>query len=436
MKSATPKVLHTVAGRPLLGHMVMTLKALQPSRLVVVVGRAQEQVAAYASGLDAAIAVQDPPKGTGHAAACARTALEGFAGDVLVLYGDNPLLTPATLEKLRAAKTKETALVLMGFRPHDPGPYGRLILNEEGGLEAIIEARDASDAQRRIGFCNAGGFLLDAGLLFDLLGGLSSDNAQGEYYLTDIVKGARARGLSCAAIEAPADDVMGVNNRAELADVERIYQARRRREAMLAGVTLADPDTVYFSADTILGEDVTVGQNVVFGPAVRVANTVTIKPFCHLEGVVVEEGAIIGPFARLRPGSVIGANAHIGNFVETKNARIGEGAKANHLTYLGDATVGAGANIGAGTITCNYDGFEKFKTEIGAGAFIGSNSALVAPVAIGDGAYVGAGSVITKDVSADSLAVERATQKEVDQWAARFRTRKRQEKAARQKEGK
>jgi bifunctional UDP-N-acetylglucosamine pyrophosphorylase/glucosamine-1-phosphate N-acetyltransferase len=308
-----------------------------------------------------------------------------------------------------------------------------LVLTKSGDLDAIVEARDTTPEQRAIGFCNAGGFLLDAALLFALLAELTPNNAQGEYYLTDIVKAARARNLRCVAVEVPAEDVLGVNTRVELADVERLYQKRRRIAAMLEGATLADPDTVYFSFDTKLGTDVSIGQNVVFGPAVTVANNVTIKPSCHLEGVKIAEGAIIGPFARLRPGSEIGRDVHIGNFVETKNAKLETGVKANHLTYLGDTRVGAGSNIGAGTITCNYDGFDKHHTEIGANVFIGSNSALVAPVKVGDGAYVGAGSVITKEVAPDALAVERSKQAEMDGWAAKFRARKRAEKEAKAK---
>lgn len=435
MKSTKAKVMHEVAGQPILGHMLATLKSLDAARSVVVVGKGpgQDDVANYARAMGAVTAIQDPPRGTGDAAKSAKSALDGFRGNVIVLYGDNPLLTAATLNKLLAAKADGVSLALMGFRPAEPAPYGRLVLGKSGDLEAIVEARDATPEQRGIGLCNAGGFLLDAELLFSLLADVKPDNAQGEFYLTDIVKLARARNLRCVAVEVPADDVLGVNTRAELALVEAIYQVRRRLAAMLAGVTLADPNTVYFSHDTKIGTDVSIGQNVVFGPGVTLAGNVTIKPFCHLEGVTVAEGAIIGPFARLRPGSEIGPGAHIGNFVETKNAKIGKGAKANHLTYLGDTKIGAGSNIGAGTITCNYDGFDKHHTEIGENVFIGSNTALVAPVKIGDGAIVGAGSVITKEVSPEALAVERAKQTEVDGWATKFRARKRAEKEAKAK---
>lgn len=432
MKSALPKVLHPVAGRPMLGHVMDTIKSIGADRIVVVTGKDHEAVNAFVAAQGGLSALQDPPKGTGHAALCAEAALQGYAGDVLVFYADNPLLTAGTLRKLFDAR-KHADVVLMGFRPSDPGPYGRLILNAQGGLEAIVEAKDANAEQARIGFVNAGGFALSAPLLFRLLKEVKNDNAQGEYYLTDIILGARQLGLQCAAIEAPTDDVRGVNNRNELADVEALYQARARSAFMAAGVTLTDPATVYFSFDTKLGCDVTVGQNVVFGPGVAIADNVTIKPFCHLEQCTVAEGAIIGPYARLRPGADIGRDAHIGNFVEVKNARIEEGAKANHLTYIGDARVGARANIGAGTITCNYDGFDKHFTDIGAEVFIGSNSALVAPVKINDGAYVGAGSVITKDVPGDSLSVERSKQIEIDGWASKFRARKKAEKAAKAK---
>jgi bifunctional UDP-N-acetylglucosamine pyrophosphorylase / glucosamine-1-phosphate N-acetyltransferase len=430
MKSATPKVLHTVAGEPILGHILRALKTLGAAKLAVVVGAKQSDIANYAQVLGAATAVQDPPLGTGDAARSALPALEGFAGDVLVLYGDNPLLTQATLEKLLAARAGGADLALMGFKPVDATPYGKLLLLANGDLDRIVENRDATAEQKKIGFVNAGGFLLDAKLLRELLGELKNDNAQREFYLTDIVAGARRRNLRCLAVEVPAEDVLGINSRVELALVESIMQRRLRERAMLNGATMTDPETVWLSCDTEIGRDVVIGPNVVFGPKVKVADNVTIKPFCHFEDCTIAEGAIVGPYARLRPGAVIGRDVHIGNFVEVKKAVIEEGAKANHLAYIGDARVGAGANIGAGTITCNYDGFDKHFTDIGAGVFIGSNSALVAPVKIKDGAYVGAGSVITKDVGGDALAVERSEQREIAGWAAKFRTKKRAEKAA------
>jgi bifunctional UDP-N-acetylglucosamine pyrophosphorylase / glucosamine-1-phosphate N-acetyltransferase len=431
MKSALPKVLHLIAGRPILGHILHTLKTLGAARSVVVVGAAEGQsaIADFARGAGASTAVQDPPLGTGDAARSALPALDGFSGDVMVLYGDNPLLTGETLRTLLAARQGGADLALMGFKPTDPAPYGRLIQLANGDLDAIVEARDCTPEQKRIGFCNAGGFLLDAQLLRTLLGELSNDNAQREFYLTDIVTGARKRKLRCVAVEVPADDVLGINSRVELAQVEAIMQARLREKAMLSGVTLIDPATVWFSHDTELGRDVNIGPNVVFGPKVKVADNVTIKPFCHFEDCTIAEGAILGPYARLRPGAVIGRDVHIGNFVEVKKSVIEEGAKANHLSYIGDARVGARANIGAGTITCNYDGFDKHQTDIGVDVFIGSNSALVAPVKIADGAYVGAGSTITKNVEKDALAVERADQRDVPGWAAKFRAKKRAAKS-------
>jgi len=436
MKSALPKVLHPVAGLPILGHILKALQSLGAARSVAVIGAMQSDIAGVAQMFGATTAVQDPPHGTGDAARSALPALEGFAGDVMVLYGDNPLLTEATLNTLLAARASGADLALMGFRPADAAPYGRLILLPNGDLDSIVEARDATPDQKRVGFCNAGGFLLDAKLLRTLLGELKNDNAQREYYLTDIVTGARKRDLRCVAVEVSAEDVLGINSRVELAQVESIMQRRLRERAMLNGATLIDPATVWFSHDTELGRDVTIGPNVVFGPKVKVADNVTIKPFCHFEDCTIAEGAILGPYARLRPGAVIGRDVHIGNFVEIKKSVIEDGAKANHLAYIGDARVGARANIGAGTITCNYDGFDKHFTDIGADVFIGSNSALVAPVKIGDGAYVGAGSVITKEVEKNALAVERGDQRQVPQWAAKFRAKKRAEKSAKKSKAK
>lgn len=428
MKSALPKVLHPVGGLPILGHILLTLKSLGVARSVVVTGAGQAGIDDLAHSLSAATAHQGAPLGTGDAARSALPALEGFTGDVMVLYGDNPLLTEGTLRTLLAARASGADLALMGFRPADPGPYGRLIQLSNGDLDHIVEARDATPEQRRVGFCNAGGFLLDVVLLRVLLGELENDNAQLEYYLTDIVAGARRRQLRCVAVEVPAEDVLGINSRIELAQVEAIMQRRLRAKAMLNGATLTDPETVWFSHDTQLGQDVSVGPNVVFGPKVVVADNVTIKPFCHFEDCTIGEGAIIGPYARLRPGAQIGRDVHIGNFVEVKKSIIEDGAKANHLAYIGDARVGARSNIGAGTITCNYDGFDKHFTDIGADVFIGSNSALVAPVRIGNGAMVGAGSVITKAVDANALALERSDQRQVDGYAEKFRARKRAQK--------
>ena len=434
MKSELPKVLHKVAGRSMVGHVVAAASALAPERIVVVVGPGMEDVAAEVA--PHATVVQESQLGTADAVMAARPLVEGFDGDVLVVYGDTPLVTPATLSRMTEARdgaSGDPAVVVLGMRPDDPGAYGRLIQGADGGLEAIVEYLDATEDQRAVTLCNAGLMAFDGRRLFALLDAIGNDNAKGEFYLTDAVAVARAAGHACRVVEASAEEVVGVNSRAELAAVERLMQHRLRAAAMAGGATLADPETVYFSHDTRLGRDVTVGQNVVFGPGVEVGDRVEIRPFCHLEEVRVASGALIGPYARLRPGADIGPDVHIGNFVEVKNARIDQGAKVNHLTYIGDASVGAKANIGAGTITCNYDGFFKSHTEIGAGAFIGSNSALVAPVTIGAGAIVGAGSVVTRDVPADALTVERSKQSVHEGWAAGFRTRRAAEKAARSK---
>ncbi|WP_448191397.1 bifunctional UDP-N-acetylglucosamine diphosphorylase/glucosamine-1-phosphate N-acetyltransferase GlmU [Azospirillum sp. sgz301742] len=429
MKSDLPKVLHRVAGRSMIGHVLAAVGALDPDRVVVVVGPGMEDVAAAVA--PAPTAVQESQLGTADAVRAAFGLLEGFSGDVLVLYGDTPLVTPATLRAMvdARAQASDPAVVVLGMRPDDPGAYGRLILDAAGGLEKIVEYLDASAEERAVTLCNAGLMAFDGARMADLIGRIGNDNKKGEFYLTDVVQIARAEGLACAVVEGSAQEVIGVNSRVELAEVEAIMQRRLRRTAMENGATLADPDTVYFSFDTHLGRDVVVGQNVVFAPGVRVGDGVEIKPFCHLEQVTVDQGAILGPYARLRPGAVIGADAHIGNFVEIKNATVEPGAKVNHLTYIGDARVGAKANIGAGTITCNYDGFGKYHTDIGEGAFIGSNSSLVAPVSIGAGAIVGAGSVVTQDVAAESLAVARGRQQTYPGWAADFRDRKRREKA-------
>ncbi len=424
MKTELPKVLHKLAGRPMINHVLANLAPLDCERIVVVIGPGMEGIAAAVA--PHATALQAEPLGTGHAVLAARKALQGFAGDVLIVYGDCPFITGATIGKLIARRraTDHPAVVVLGMRPADPAQYGRLIVGADGLLEAIVEYRDANAEQRAITLCNSGVMAIDGKRLFALLDRVGNANAKGEYYLTDIVALARADGAACAVVEAPADELIGINSRAELAAAEAILQNRLRAQAMEDGATLIDPQTVFFSSDTRLGRDVVVGPNVVFGPGVEVADGAEIKAFCHLEGAKVAAGAAIGPFARLRPGTVVGERAHIGNFVEAKNANVGPGAKANHLTYLGDAVVGAGANVGAGTITANYDGFNKHKTEIGPDASIGSNSVLVAPVKVGRGAIVGAGSVITQSVSADALALARGRQTEKPGWAAKFRESK------------
>lgn len=428
MKSALPKVLHPIAGRPMLAQLWATLDALQPERRVLVLGKGQDAVAKAAPG--AVIAVQDPPKGTGHAVLSARAALEGFDGDVLVLSGDAPLITAETLQAALAARraTPQPTVVVVGFRPDDPTGYGRLLQGADGGLEAIVEHKDATPEQRQVGLCNSALMAIDGKLLFDLLAELRPNNAQGEYYMTDIVGIARRRGLRCAVVEADAEEVMGINSRDQLAEAEAVLQHRLRLAAMRGGVSMRDPASVYLSHDTSFGRDITIEPNVVFGPGVSVGDNVTIRGFSHLEGASVAPGAIVGPFARLRPGAKIGEDAHIGNFVEIKAASVEPGAKINHLAYIGDARVGAKSNIGAGTITCNYDGFTKSLTDIGAGVFVGSNSTLVAPLKIDDGAYIGAGSTITSAVEADALALGRAREVVKPGWAAEFRKSRQKKK--------
>ncbi len=423
MKSATPKVLHEIAGLSMLGHVLHAAGALSPQRRVVVIGEHGPEVGDAAKTLagDVAVAVQAPPRGTGDAVIQALPALEGFDGVVLVLYADTPLVAPETLRALVANIEDGAGAAVLGFRPDDPGAYGRLKENADGGLEAIVEAKDASPEELEIGLCNSGVMAIESAFLRRALPKIDNNNAKREYYLTDLVALARAEGLSCAALEADADEVVGVNSRAELAVAEGLYQARRRAAAMREGVTLIDPQTVYFSHDTRLENDVVVEPGVFFGPGVSVESGARIKAYSHIEGAVVGEKAAAGPFARLRPGARLAAGAKVGNFVEIKKAIIGDDAKVSHLTYIGDAEIGARANIGAGTITCNYDGFNKHETRIGADAFIGSNSALVAPVTIAAGAYVGSGSVITQDVAAGDLAVARGRQAVIEGWAARFR---------------
>jgi bifunctional UDP-N-acetylglucosamine pyrophosphorylase/glucosamine-1-phosphate N-acetyltransferase len=429
MKSALPKVLHPVTGRPMIGHLLDRLAVFQPERTVVVVSPGMPAVAEFVAPAETVI--QDPPLGTGHAVMAAREALDGFKGDVLVLCGDTPLLTAETMQSMVTARRDggDPAVVVLGFRPDDPGEYGRLVTSAKGDLQAIVEAKDVSDAQRKIGLCNAGIMAIDGKKLFDLLDAVGDDNANGEYYLTDIVEIARSRDWSCTVVETDDPvEVMGVNSRAGLAEAEAAMQERLRSTAMAEGVTLTDPGTVWFCHDTRLGRDVSIAPNVVFGAGVSVGDNVEIKAFCHIDGATIEDGAIIGPYARLRPGADIGPDVHIGNFVEIKASRLDKGAKANHLSYIGDSWVGSGANIGAGTITCNYDGFFKSRTEIGEGAFIGSNTALVAPVKIGAGAITGAGSTIASDVPENALAITRSPQADRPGWAMKYRLRKQAEK--------
>jgi bifunctional UDP-N-acetylglucosamine pyrophosphorylase/glucosamine-1-phosphate N-acetyltransferase len=420
MRSARPKPLHAVGGLPMLGHVLAAGATLNPARCAVVVGEGADQMAAATHRLNPkALLVEQPEQlGTGHAVRCALPVLEGFEGRVIVLYADTPFLRPETLAALASSPA---AVTVLGFETATPGGYGRLIRDDDGGLARIVEAADASDAERAVTLCNAGVMAFDIAPGRGWLARVSNDNAKGEYYLTDLVALARAEGAPCAVVACPETETIGVNSRAELAQAEALFQQGARATAMAGGATLVAPETVFLSHDTRLGRDVTVGPNVVFGPGVTVEDGVEIGAFCHLEGCVLRTGATVGPFARLRPGTVIEGGARVGNFVEIKNAVMGEGAKANHLAYIGDATVGAGANLGAGTITCNYDGAAKHRTEIGAGAFVGSNSALIAPLRIGDGAYVGSGSVITRDIEADALAIGRGRQVNKPGRAAKLR---------------
>jgi bifunctional UDP-N-acetylglucosamine pyrophosphorylase/glucosamine-1-phosphate N-acetyltransferase len=423
MKSPTPKVLHRVGGRAMLDWVIDAAEALGCEKIVVVVSANAEAVSAHVTARlgPGCLAVQDPPLGTGHAVLAAKGALANFPGDVVVNYADGPTLTAADIEPLFDLRRTGADVAVLGFEAGDPAPYGRLILGEGDQLKRIVEAKEASPAELAVKACNSGVLAAPAALLFELLAQVGSDNAKGEYYLTDVVGLANAAGKDVRVAFAPEEAFMGVNSQAELAAAEAAFQARRRAELMEQGVSMVAPDTVHLSADTQIAGGAVIEPFVVFGPGVSVETRAVIRAFSHLEGCIVREGALIGPYARLRPGADIGADAHIGNFVEVKKVKVGKGAKANHLSYLGDGSVGAGANIGAGTIFCNYDGFDKYDTHVGENAFIGSNSALVAPVAIGAGAYTGSGSVITRDVAPDALALGRGQQVEKPGWAADFR---------------
>jgi bifunctional UDP-N-acetylglucosamine pyrophosphorylase/glucosamine-1-phosphate N-acetyltransferase len=435
MKSSLSKVLHPVGGRPMMAWTIALAKSLGCEKIIVVVGshNPDAKLVAEASLGPGTTALQDPPLGTAHGVNAAKDALKGFEGDAIVLYADTPLIRTETAAQVFDSLAQGFAVSVLGFEAADPGTYGRLILNASGDLDAIVEAKEASPAQLAVRLCNSGVLAAPAPLLFELLSEVKNDNAKGEYYLTDVVALARARGLRATAVPGTEDEVLGVNSRVELAQAEAQFQAKKRHEAMVAGVTLIAPDTVYFAHDTEIANDVTIEPHVVFGPKVVVETGAVIRAFSHLEDCLIRKGALIGPYARIRPGSDIGENAHIGNFVETKKAKIGAGAKANHLTYLGDVTVGAKTNIGAGTVTCNYDGFDKYHTEIGANAFIGSDTMLVAPVTIGEGAMTGSGSTITKDVPAGALGLERADQRNLEGWATKFRARKTAAKALKSK---
>jgi len=432
MKSALHKVLHPIAGRPMLKHLMASVEALGPKKQVVVVGAGREQVEG-ALGDTAETCLQEPQLGTGHAVQQAQERLAGFKGDVLVLYGDVPFVRGETMQAMLDRLHAEDApkVVVLGFEPDDALAYGRVIADDAGRIAKMVEFKDASEDERSCRLCNSGLMAARAEDMFALLDRVGNDNVQGEYYLPDIVNIAISDGDVCAAVTtADPGEVAGINSRGELAAAEALWQAEQRAHWMAEGVTLRAPETVFFSWDTQLGRDVTIDPNVVFGPGVTVADGAHIKSFSHLEGASVGEKAQVGPYARLRPGAVMAKDSFVGNFVEMKNAHLGEGAKASHLTYLGDAEVGARANIGAGTITCNYDGYFKYRTVIGEGAFIGSNSALIAPVRIGRDAIVAAGSAVTSDVADGDLRMVRGEQIVKPGWADRFHDAMRKKKAA------
>jgi bifunctional UDP-N-acetylglucosamine pyrophosphorylase/glucosamine-1-phosphate N-acetyltransferase len=429
MRSSLPKVLHPVAGQPLLAHVLGAVPKGAGAATAVVVGPNHEAVAAEARRLrpDAATFVQRERLGTAHAVLAAREAIARGADDLLVVFGDTPLISAETFERLRAPLKKGASLAVLGFRAEDPTGYGRLLV-EGGRLVAIREHADASQAERAITLCNAGVMAFDGRKALEIIEKIGHANAKGEYYLTDAVIVVRDLGLEAVVIETSEDEVRGINTKAQLAEAEQVMQARLRKAALEAGVTMIAPETVYLAADTTFGNDVTIEPFVVIGPGVSIADGAVIHAFSHIVQASIGKKASVGPYARLRPGTSLGEGVRIGNFVETKAATLEAGAKANHLSYIGDAHVGANANIGAGTITCNYDGFDKHRTTIGAGAFVGSNSSLVAPVKIGDRAYVGSGSVITKDVPDDALAVERSPQTNREGGAARYREIKTRDK--------
>lgn len=422
MQSDLPKVLHPVGSFPMLLHVLDTAQKLGAARRIVVVGPGMDAVESAARAFDGGCecVVQPQQLGTGDAVKAAKAALTGFTGTVLVLYGDTPLISDVTLHELLSTLEIYDVAVL-GMRPRDPAAYGRLITNEEGDLTAIVEYNDASDAQRGVRLCNSGVMAVKGGWMFTLLDEVGNANAKGEYYLTDVVTVAQKYKLRCGVAEGREDELLGINSRSELAKAEYNFQQRRRAELMEGGVTMIDPFSVFVAADTVMGRDVLIEPQVFIGAGVTIGDGCHIKSSCHIEGAMIGKGATIGPFARLRPGATLEGNNKVGNFVEIKNATLHTGAQASHLSYLGDAEIGAHTNIGAGTITCNYDGFQKYRTTIGEAVFVGSNTALVAPVSIGDGAIIGAGSVITRDVPADALALARPEQTEKPTWAKTFR---------------
>ncbi len=429
MKSDLHKVLHPIAGRPMLVHLLGSFAELKPAAQIVVTGDRREQIEAAVAGSAVRTVVQEPQLGTAHAALMAKPALTGFDGLVLVCFGDCPFLTAGTVRRLCDALEGDAKVAVLGFRPTDPLAYGRIIADADGNVRKMVEHKDATEAERAVNLCNSGVIVAHSDDMWRLLEGVGNDNAAGEYYLPDVATNAIAEGARVVVVETNADEVAGINSRAELAAMEGQWQQRRRAAAMDDGASLTAPETVWFAHDTQIGRDVLIEPNVVFGPGVIVADHATIRAHSHIEGATIGSGCEVGPFARLRPGAVMEANAKVGNFVEVKNARLGEGAKANHLSYIGDADVGAAANIGAGTITCNYDGYFKYKTVIGERAFIGSNSALVAPVKIGRDAIVAAGSAVTRDVADGELRLVRAEQMVKPGWADRFHDAMKKKKA-------
>jgi len=428
MKSARSKVLHHVGGRSMLEWVTELARSTGAEKIVCVVGEANADVRAAAEALGLDIAVQEPQLGTAHAVSAAKKALRGFKGNLAILYADTPFVTKRTLNRVYKSLETGADVTVLGFEPDDPGAYGRLITHK-GELTAIVEAREASPEELAVGLCNSGVVAASVKNMFWALDRVDNNNRKGEYYLTDIVQILRSNKKKAKAIIADTDEVMGVNSRLDLAIAEMSFQVGMRQAMLKKGVTLRDPDTIYFSHDTKIAPDAEIGANVVFGPGVKIAKHAIIHPFCHIEGTKVGEGAQIGPFARLRPGTDMGAGSKVGNFVETKKAKIGKGSKINHLSYIGDAKVGVGANVGAGAITCNYDGYFKHQTHIGDGAFVGTNSSLVAPVKVGKGAYLGSGGVITKDVPAGALAVARADQVNKAGWAKRYNAAQKKRKA-------
>jgi len=420
MNSELPKVLHQIAGAPMLVHAMKSGGALDPAHTVIVAGHGADLVEAAAKAYDpdVTVAIQSEQLGTAHAVSQARSALADFDGDALVLYGDTPFIRAETLAAMTAARLTHD-IVVLGFEAADAGRYGRLILKDDQ-LDRIVEFKDATDAERRVNLCNSGVVAANAATLFDLIDAVGNENAAGEYYLTDIIGIARARGLSATVVRCDEAETLGINSRSELAQAEALFQANARQMAQEDGVTMIAPETVFFAHDTVIGRDTVIEPNVVFGPDVTIESSTTIRAFSHLEGCHVSRGSVVGPYARLRPGAELAENVKVGNFVEIKNTQIAAGAKVNHLSYIGDATIGARSNIGAGTITCNYDGVFKHHTTIGEDVFIGSNTMLVAPVTVGDAAMTGSGSVVTRDVPAGDLAVGRAKQENKAGFAVRL----------------